>query len=183
MVLVVKADVVGQPVKGSVVSKSLGHGDPVGRIALRGRDRLVDVVLGDEVAGEGVQAAGEEGGEEEIEQGRPGQVADDAEVKGELDDQVGKGDPGEGDLVDRHGADGVKEDLEGAEEGLSEEGIEKQSLEGGGEVCVYTVDAERLVVGEVVGLGKKCQLLSPALLFAGSDDGFPQARTWICILP
>jgi hypothetical protein len=60
-------------------------------------------------------------------------------------------DPGEGDAEDGHGADGVEEDLEGAEEGLSEDGVEEDGLEGGGEIGVEAVDAEGLVVGEMVG--------------------------------
>jgi hypothetical protein len=64
--------------------------------------------------------------------------------------------PGEGHAVDGHGPEGVEEDLEGAEEGLAEDRVEEDGLEGGGEVRVEAVDAEGLVVGEVVGL---CWLL------------------------
>lgn len=58
----------------------------------------------------------------------------------------------EREVVDEHGADGVEEDLEGAEEGFAEEGVEEEGFEGGGEVGVQAVDAEGFVVGEVVGL-------------------------------
>ena len=58
----------------------------------------------------------------------------------------------EGDFVDEDGADGVEQDLEGAEEGLSEEGIEEYCFEGGGKVGIEAVDAEGFVVGSVVGL-------------------------------
>jgi hypothetical protein len=64
--------------------------------------------------------------------------------------------PGEGHAVDGHGPEGVEEDLEGAEEGLAEDRVEEDGFEGGGEVGVEAVDAEGLVVGEVVGL---CWLL------------------------
>ena len=45
-------------------------------------------------------------------------------------------DAGEGDFVDEDGPDSVEEDLEGAEEGLSEDGIQKYGFEGSGEVGV-----------------------------------------------
>lgn len=61
-------------------------------------------------------------------------------------------DGGEGDAVDEDGANGVEEDLEGAEEGLSEEGVEEYCFEGGGEVGVEGMDAEGFVVGQVVWL-------------------------------
>jgi hypothetical protein len=48
--------------------------------------------------------------------------------------------------VDEDGADGVEEDLEGAEKGFSEERVEEYGFEGGGEVGVETVDAEGFVV-------------------------------------
>jgi hypothetical protein len=61
-------------------------------------------------------------------------------------------DGGEGRAVDEHGAQGVEEDLEGAEEGLAEEGVEEEGFDGGGEVGVEAGDAEGFVVREVVGL-------------------------------
>lgn len=54
--------------------------------------------------------------------------------------------PGEGDAVDEHRAEGVEEDLEGGEEGFAEDGVEEDGLEGGGEIGVEAVDAEGLVV-------------------------------------
>ena len=67
VVFVVQPDIVRDPVERAVVGKGLGHGDIVRGIALRGRDGFVDVVLCDEVACDGVEAACEEGGEEEVE--------------------------------------------------------------------------------------------------------------------
>lgn len=61
-------------------------------------------------------------------------------------------DLGQGDTVDGHGAEGVEEDLEGAEEGLSEDGVEDKGLEGSREISVEAIDAKRLVMGEMVGL-------------------------------
>lgn len=71
-----------------------------------------------------------------------------------MGEDVGEVDVCEGELVDEHGAEGVEEDLEGAEEGFAEEGIEEKGFEGGGEVGVEAVDAEGFVVGKVVGLKK-----------------------------
>ena len=65
-------------------------------------------------------------------------------------------DGGEGDFIDEDGTHGVEEDLEGAEEGFSEDGVEEYGFEGGGEVGVETVDAEGFVVRQVVGLLFSC---------------------------
>jgi hypothetical protein len=43
--------------------------------------------------------------------------------------------------------------LERAEEGFAEDGVEKESFDGGGEVSVEPVNAERFVMSKVVGLG------------------------------
>lgn len=56
-------------------------------------------------------------------------------------------DPGQGQLVDHHGPQGVEEDLEGAEEGFAGDGVEEEGFEGGGEVGVEACDAEGFVVG------------------------------------
>lgn len=50
-------------------------------------------------------------------------------------------------MVYEHWTQGVEEDLEGAEEGFSEDGVEEEGFEAGGEVCVQAVDAEGFVVG------------------------------------
>ena len=59
---------------------------------------------------------------------------------------------GEGERVDEHGAEGVEEDLEGAEEGFAEDRVEEEGFEGGGEVGIEAVDAKGFVMGEMVGL-------------------------------
>lgn len=151
VVLVVQADVVRQEVEGPVVRVGLGHGDAVGRVGLRRRHRRIHVVLGDEVAGERVQAAGQERREHEVQQRLRAQRAQHHGVEGELGGDVEGRDPGEGHAVHGHGPQGVEEDLEGAEEGLAEDGVEEDGLEGGGQVGVEPVDAQRLVVGQVVG--------------------------------
>lgn len=152
VVLVVETDVVGEPVERAVVGEGLGDGHAVARVALGGRDGLVDVVLGDEVSRERVQAAGKEGREQEVEDRGAGGEAVEEHVDGELDGDVEGVHPGEGDAVDGHGADGVEEDLEGAEEGLAENGVEHEGFESSGEICIEAIDAEGLVVGQMVGL-------------------------------
>lgn len=103
VVLVVEADVVGEEVEGPVVRVGLGHGEAVGRVGLgRGHGR-VDVVLGDEVARQRVQAAGEERRQDEVEQGFAAQGAQDDGVEGHLRGYVEGRDPGERHAVDDHG--------------------------------------------------------------------------------
>lgn len=123
VVLVVETDVVSEPVQGTIVGESLGDGDAVIGVHLRGGDSLVDVVLGNEVAGKGVETSSKEGGDKEVEEGVGRSEADEGVVKGDLDDDVEEVDFGHGDAVDGHGAEGVEEDLEGAEEGLSEDRV------------------------------------------------------------
>ena len=67
VVLVVQTNIVRKPVERPVVGECLGDGDVALRVALLRGDALVDVVLCDEVAGEGVKAASEEAGEKEVE--------------------------------------------------------------------------------------------------------------------
>lgn len=128
VVLVVQPDIVGQDVEGAVVGKGLWNGDLVVGVPLSRGDGLVDVVLGDEVAGQRVQAAGKEGGEQQVEESVDRSEAEEEDVKGDLGDDVEEVDPGHGDAVDGHGADGVEEDLECAEEGLAEDGVEDEGF-------------------------------------------------------
>lgn len=158
VMFIVQADVVREEIQRAVVAKRLGDGDVVRRITGRRGDRLVHVVLGDEVARRGMQRAGEERGEEEVQQRIDAKVAreevDQHVVEGQLDREVDPVHPGKGHAVDGHGPDGVEEDLEGAEEGLAEDRVEEDSFEGGGQVRVESIDAEGLVVGKVVWLGE-----------------------------
>lgn len=61
-------------------------------------------------------------------------------------------DRGEGRAVDEHRSDRVEEDLERAEECLAQDRVEEERFHGGGKVGVKARHAERLVVGEMVGL-------------------------------
>ncbi len=120
-----QADVVRQEVQGPVVRVGLGDRDPIRGIGLRGRHGRIHVVLGDEVAGERVQAPGQEGGEHEVEHGLHAERAEDHGVEGELRRDVQGRYPGEGDAVHGHGAESVEEDLKGAEEGFAKDGVEE----------------------------------------------------------
>lgn len=55
-------------------------------------------------------------------------------------------------LIHHHGPECVEEDLEGTEEGLSEDRVEEEGLKSGGEIGVKAIYAERLVVRQVVRL-------------------------------
>lgn len=71
-------------------------------------------MLGDEVTSAGVQTAGHVAAQEEVEHRGPSPVLDDESVERELHGPV-KGDPARGSLLaNEAGAEGVKEDLEGA---------------------------------------------------------------------
>jgi hypothetical protein len=148
VVLVVQTDVVGEPVQWAVVGEGLRDGDVVLGVALLGSDALVDVVLGDEVACERVQATGEEAGQEEIENWLDRRAREEVEgqVEGKLHNDVEVVDPGVLNSVDGHGANGVEEDLEGAEESLAKDRVEKHGLKRGGKIGIEAIDAERLVV-------------------------------------
>ena len=61
VMFVVQPDVISNPVQWTIVTERLRHRDLVRRVARLGGDLFVDVVLCDEVAGCGVQTAGEEG--------------------------------------------------------------------------------------------------------------------------
>lgn len=53
--------------------------------------------------------------------------------------------------VDEHGSQGVEEDLEGREESLAGDRVEEDGFKGGGQICVETINTQRLVVCQVVG--------------------------------
>lgn len=134
---VVVAYIVGEHVQRAVVAVGLGDRHAIVRVVgLRG-DGLVDVVLGNEVACGRVQAAREEGREQQVEERLPGVGGfDEDRVEGELYGEVDEVHPGEGHLEDAHGPDGVEENLEGAEEGFAKNRIKHNRFEGGGEIGV-----------------------------------------------
>lgn len=137
VVFIVVAHIVGEHVQWAVVAVRLGDRHAIVRVVgLRG-DCLVDVVLGNEVACGGVQAACEEGREQEVEERLPRVGGfDEDSVKGELYSEVDEMHPGKGHLEYAHGPDGVEEDLEGAEEGFAKNRIKDNRFEGSGEIGV-----------------------------------------------
>lgn len=153
VVLVVQADVVREQVQHAIVRERLRRRRKLGFLALlvgllqRARVLREDVVLGDEVAGNGVQRAGEEGAQDEVAERFAADVLHEEVVDGELHEDVEGMDAGEGQVVDHHRAQGVEEDLEGCEEGFAGDGVEEPGFEGGGKVGVEAVYAEGLVVG------------------------------------
>lgn len=67
-------------------------------------------------------------------------------VEDGLDKDVDEVNGGEGNGVDEDGTNGVEEDLEGAEEGFSQNGVEEDGFEGCGEIGIETVNAKGFVV-------------------------------------
>ena len=113
---------------------------------------LVHVVLRNEMSRTGMQTSRQETRHEQINQRIPTHGSNERDVEDDLSEDVEEVDGREGDFVDEHGPHGVEEDLEGAEEGFAQEGVEEEGFEGGGEVGVEAVDAEGFVVCEMVGL-------------------------------
>ena len=72
----------------------------------------------------------------------------------------------EGHDIDEDGADGIEEDLEGTEEGLSEEGVEEESLKAGGEISIQAIYAQGLVMFKMIWLPLQ---LATTLLYISRD--------------
>ena len=158
VVLVVQTDVVREQIQHAVVRESLRRRRKLGFLALlvgllqRARVLCEDVVLGDEVASDGVQRAGEEGAQDEITERFAANVLHEEVVYRELHEDVESVDARERQVVNHHGTEGVEEDLEGCEESFAGDGVEEPGFEGSGKVGVEAVHAEGLVVGQVVRL-------------------------------
>lgn len=110
------------------------------------------VVLGDEVAGHGVEAHAEECGEGEVEHGAVAEVVSNDGVSAENKHRV-EGVDGAGSLgTNDHGAEGVEEGLAEEPDGLKGRVGEEPSLPGRGDVHVLLRVALELVVLHVVPL-------------------------------
>lgn len=77
---------------------------------------------------------------------------DESGIKGDLDGNVDEVNLCHGEAVDEHGTDSVEEELEGAEECFAEYRVEEEGFNCGREIGVQSINAKRLVVGEVVRL-------------------------------
>lgn len=146
MVLIMQTDIVGEEVQRAVVRERFRHRAVGKRVLGGGGLALEDVVLGDEVASAGMQGAREEGGEDQVEEGLRRAELDEGVVEQHLRCDVDDVDAGERHLEDEDGADGVEEDLEGAEEGFAKDRVEEYGFNGCGQVGIKPVDAERFVV-------------------------------------
>jgi hypothetical protein len=152
VVLVVQSNVVREEVEHAVVRVCLRDRDLVRCVQSVLVGLLEYVVLCDEVSGTRVQRACQEAAQDHVSDRLSTNEPYERVIEDELGDDVEQVNLGQRELVDEHGAEGVEEDLEGAEEGFSADGVEEQGFEGSGEVGVEAVDAERFVVSKVVGL-------------------------------
>ncbi len=156
--LVVKSDVPGEQVEDAVVRISLWDRSLENSIWASGRGSGVlgrgqvaeDVVFGDKVTGAWVKRSGEERGEDEVEEGVPAAGLDQYRVENNLDKDVEEVDLGDIHGVNHHWAKSVEENLEGAKECLSKDGVEEDNFQCGRKVDVETVNAQRLVVCQMV---------------------------------
>ena len=142
--------IVGQHVERAVVRKSLWHRRQR-RYALRvGRLLLENVVLGDEVPCTWMQGSREEGAHDEIPQCVRAGVLHEEIIKGHLGNDVENMYSCHGEVVDHHGTDGIEDDLERGEEGLSKDGIEEEGFESGGKISVKSIYSKRLVMRQMI---------------------------------
>ena len=93
-------------------------------------------MLRNEMPGARMQRSGEERAHNQIGQSFDTCISYEEEIESELSDDVEEVDLGQWELVDHHGTEGVEEDLEGAEEGLAEDGVEEEGFKGSWEVGV-----------------------------------------------
>lgn len=138
-------------------------------------EAVPNVVLGDEVARERVQAAGEEAGHEQVDKRVLPTCRDKDVVEDELRDEVREVPLREGLRAHEARAEGVEEDLECPagkpvvrgrdarerggrlcrdlrEEDLAEHVVQADELELGGQVCVDSILPKKLVVLDVISL-------------------------------
>ena len=146
VMFVMQAHIISQKVQRAIVGECLRDRRQFGRVpSVRGLF-LEHVMLRDEMRRARVQRAGQEGTHDQVHQRVRAEPADYGGVEDDLGDDVEDVDAGDGELVDHHWTDGVEEDLEGAEPGFAEDGVEEEGFEGGGEVGVQAIDTEGLVM-------------------------------------
>ena len=165
VVLIVQADVVGEEVEHAVVRVRLRDRNLVGLVQCLLVWLLEDVMLCDEMACTRVQRSCQEATQNHVSKGFSTDGLYEGVVEDELCDDVEEVDLGQRELVDEHGTKGVEEDLESAEEGFASNRVEEDGFEGSGQIRVKAVDAERLVMGEMVG-SKGC-----AVRYANGEVG------------
>lgn len=134
---IVQSNIVGEEIERTVIRKCLWNLDAGFWVAGCEGLTLENVVFGNKVSGAGVEGTGQKRREDEVVEGVVGIGGFYKEnVEDDLREDVEDVDGGEGNGVDEDGANGVEKDLEGAEKGFSEEGIEEEGFEAGGEIGV-----------------------------------------------
>ena len=108
-------------------------------------------MLGDEVTRTGVQRSRQKRTQDQIAQRPTSHPTHQGIVERQLRHDVERMDPRQGQPIHEHGPQRIEQDLKGTEKRLARHAIEKDGLERGGQVGVQPVDAEALVVGQVVG--------------------------------
>ena len=103
---------------------------------------MAPYVFGNKVTRSRVQTSGQEAAGDQVVECVPAKVLGDHYVKGDLAGQVERVDVRERQLEDRHRSEGIKQDLEGAEERLAQDRIEKEGLKLGWQVGIETIDTE-----------------------------------------
>lgn len=172
MVFIVQANIVGKDVEGTIVRVRLRRRERVqGMFLLRlilpssflflnrfspaRLDVGEEVVFGDKVSCARVQGTRQERAQYEIVQWLRGTAElDDAVVEDKLGNEIQDMDRGERRAVDEHRADRIEEDLERAEEGFAEQGVEEPSFKSCRKIGVKSCNSQGLVMCQMVGLKK-----------------------------
>jgi len=139
MVLVVVSHVPGEPIEGAVVRVGFSFASE-------------HIVLRNEVGSTRVKRASEEITDQEIPDGTHAKIVDHQCIERKDDCPIVRMPLGEHLLLDKHGADGVKQNLTGRKENLAEYVGEEDALYFGGEVSIYTLQTLVLVVFKMVTL-------------------------------
>ena len=125
-------------------------------VRVRLLDGAKDVVLGQKVARERVERAGEDHAHAHVEERAKAEKVPHDKVKAKLGGKVYKVVEFHLGRADRHRAKRVEEDLEGAEEELGEKVVEQHAFELRGEIDIVAGDAlEAVVIAVVVAEGDR----------------------------
>ena len=116
-------------------------------------------MLGDEVPCARMQRSRKERTDDEINERLDTKEVHQQSVKHHLREDVHEVDRREGHLVDENRPNGVEENLERAEEGLAEHRVERDGFHGRRQIGIEAVNAERLVMSEVVRLRRQRSVL------------------------
>jgi hypothetical protein len=118
MMFIMQTNIISKEIQRAVIRVCL-RDESVGERILSSLRWVEDVVLSDKMASTGVKRTGKEGGEDQVVETMHRASLDKDEIEKDLDSNVDEMDLGKGNFVDEYRAEGVEEDLEGAEESLS----------------------------------------------------------------